>query len=90
MRGLLLLHCAAVVGSRSANVVLPGSSQQKTKPHPLGAAPTDSLLAPAPGRRAAQCLSSIATLLHDTYLPLYMSEVLHMSNTKAGVGAACQ
>jgi MFS-type transporter involved in bile tolerance (Atg22 family) len=29
-------------------------------------------------------LSSIATLLHDTYLPLYMSEVLHMSNTKMG------
>lgn len=31
---------------------------------------------------AAQCLSSIATLLHDTYLPLFMSEVLGMSNTK--------
>ena len=33
---------------------------------------------------AAQCLSSIATLLHDTYLPLFMSEVLGMSNTKVG------
>ncbi|KAL4428062.1 hypothetical protein ABPG75_002151 [Micractinium tetrahymenae] len=32
----------------------------------------------------AQCLSSIATLLHDTYLPLFMSEVLGMSNTKMG------
>lgn len=31
---------------------------------------------------AAQMLSSVSTLLHDTYLPLYMSEVLHMSNTK--------
>lgn len=32
---------------------------------------------------AAQMLSSIATLMHDTYLPLFMSEVLQMSNTKA-------
>ena len=31
---------------------------------------------------AAQMLSSVATLLHDTYLPLFMSEVLHMSNTR--------
>lgn len=33
---------------------------------------------------SAQMLSSISTLLHDTYLPLYMSEVLQMSNTKMG------
>ena len=26
-------------------------------------------------------LASIATLMHDTYLPLYMTEVLHLSNT---------
>ncbi|PSC70904.1 MFS transporter [Micractinium conductrix] len=32
----------------------------------------------------AQLLSSVATLLHDTYLPLFMSEVLHMSNTRMG------
>lgn len=29
-------------------------------------------------------LSSIATLMHDTYLPIYMSDVLHMSNTGMG------
>jgi hypothetical protein len=37
---------------------------------------------------AAQCLSSIATLLHDTFLPLYMSEVLGMSNTTVRPAAA--
>jgi hypothetical protein len=27
-------------------------------------------------------LASVATLLHDTYLPVYLSEVLHLTNTK--------
>ena len=30
----------------------------------------------------AQALSSVATLIHDTYLPLYLSEELKLSNTK--------
>lgn len=29
-------------------------------------------------------LCSVATLIHDTYLPVYLSEVLHLSNTKIG------
>ncbi len=29
-------------------------------------------------------LSSIATLIHDTYLPLYLQDVLGLSNTKVG------
>ena len=33
---------------------------------------------------AAQALSSVATLVHDTYLPVYLSEELKLSNTKAG------
>eukprot|EP00887_Chlorella_sp_A99_P000958 scaffold5.g958.t1 len=33
---------------------------------------------------SAQMLSSIATLMHDTYIPLYMAEVLHMSNASMG------
>ncbi|DBA86812.1 hypothetical protein WJX79_000242 [Trebouxia sp. C0005] len=32
----------------------------------------------------AQALSSVATLIHDTYLPLYLSEELKLSNTKIG------
>lgn len=32
----------------------------------------------------AQMLCSVATLIHDTYLPVYMSDVLHMSNSKIG------
>ena len=31
---------------------------------------------------AAGALSSVATLIHDTYLPIYLSEVLGLSNTK--------
>ena len=31
----------------------------------------------------AQALSSVATLIHDTYLPLYLSEELKLSNSKA-------
>lgn len=27
-------------------------------------------------------LCSVATLIHDTYLPVYLSEVLHLSNSK--------
>lgn len=34
----------------------------------------------------AQALSSVATLIHDTYLPLYLSEELKLSNTKASQG----
>ncbi|KAL4428064.1 hypothetical protein ABPG75_002153 [Micractinium tetrahymenae] len=34
--------------------------------------------------RGAQLLSSFATVLHDTYLPLFLSEQLGMSNTKMG------
>ncbi|RMZ55697.1 hypothetical protein APUTEX25_005738 [Auxenochlorella protothecoides] len=30
----------------------------------------------------AQMLCSVATLIHDTYLPVYLSEVLHLSNSK--------
>ena len=33
----------------------------------------------------AQALSSVATLIHDTYLPLYLSEELKLSNTKVSV-----
>ena len=33
----------------------------------------------------AQALSSVATLIHDTYLPLYLSEELKLSNTKASL-----
>ncbi|EFN58148.1 hypothetical protein CHLNCDRAFT_141928 [Chlorella variabilis] len=47
-----------------------------------GQAPPIAAVRPA-ALAPAQMLSSIATLLHDTYLPLYMSDVLHMSNTKA-------
>lgn len=32
----------------------------------------------------AQMLCSVATLIHDTYLPVYMSDVLQMSNSKIG------
>ena len=32
----------------------------------------------------AQMLCSVATLIHDTYLPVYMSDVLGMSNSKIG------
>ena len=31
---------------------------------------------------SAGALSSVATLIHDTYLPIYLSEVLGLSNTK--------
>lgn len=31
----------------------------------------------------AQALCSVATLIHDTYLPVYLSDVLKLSNTKA-------
>ena len=34
---------------------------------------------------SAQALSSVATLIHDTYLPLYLSEELKLSNTKVGL-----
>jgi hypothetical protein len=30
----------------------------------------------------AQALCSVATLIHDTYLPVYLSDVLKLSNTK--------
>ena len=33
---------------------------------------------------AAQMLCSVATLIHDTYLPVYLSDVLHLSNQKIG------
>ena len=32
-------------------------------------------------------IASIATLIHDTYLPLYMREVLGLSNTSVGLPA---
>ncbi len=32
----------------------------------------------------SQMLSSIATLIHDSYLPIYMSEVIGLSNVKIG------
>ena len=32
----------------------------------------------------AQMLCSVATLIHDTYLPVYLSDVLHLSNSKIG------
>ena len=34
---------------------------------------------------ASQALSSVATLIHDTYLPLYLSEELKLSNTKVSL-----
>lgn len=37
---------------------------------------------------SAQALSSVATLIHDTYLPLYLSEELKLSNTKVTFAAA--
>lgn len=33
-------------------------------------------------------LCSVATLIHDTYLPVYLSEVLHLSNSKVRGGGA--
>lgn len=30
----------------------------------------------------SQMLCSVATLIHDTYLPVYLSDVLHLSNSK--------
>lgn len=30
-------------------------------------------------------LSSVSTLIHDTYLPLFMSEVLQLSNARVSV-----
>lgn len=30
----------------------------------------------------AQALCSVATLIHDTYLPLYLQDVLGLSNTR--------
>jgi hypothetical protein len=33
-------------------------------------------------------LCSVATLIHDTYLPVYLSDVLHLSNTKVRATAA--
>eukprot|EP00210_Caulerpa_lentillifera_P003227 g3082.t1 len=33
---------------------------------------------------AGQMLCSIATLIHDTYLPVYMQDVLQLTNTKIG------
>ncbi len=30
----------------------------------------------------AQALCSVATLIHDTYLPIYLQDVLGLSNTK--------
>lgn len=39
---------------------------------------------------SAQALSSVATLIHDTYLPLYLSEELKLSNTKVTLStSAC-
>jgi hypothetical protein len=32
----------------------------------------------------AQALCSVATLIHDTYLPVYLSDVLHLSNASIG------
>ena len=31
----------------------------------------------------AQALCSVATLIHDTYLPIYLQDVLGLTNTKA-------
>ena len=31
---------------------------------------------------SAQALCSVATLIHDTYLPLYLQDVLGLSNTR--------
>lgn len=39
---------------------------------------------------AAQALGSVATLMHETYLPVYLSDTLHLSHTKArGAPAGC-
>lgn len=35
------------------------------------------------GAVTAQALCSVATLIHDTYLPIYLQDVLGLSNTKA-------
>lgn len=35
----------------------------------------------------AGSLSSVATLIHDTYLPLYLQDVLGLSNTKVSTPA---
>jgi hypothetical protein len=32
-----------------------------------------------------QTLSSVATLIHDSYLPVYVQDVLGLSNTKVGI-----
>jgi hypothetical protein len=33
----------------------------------------------------AQALCSVATLIHDTYLPVYLSDVLHLSNSSVSL-----
>eukprot|EP00889_Picochlorum_renovo_P002821 jgi/Picre1/29851/NNA_005233.t1 len=58
------------VGSKLKQLVTPFSNPEANK----------KMLALA----TAQMLCSVATLIHDTYLPVYMSDVLQMSNSKIG------
>ncbi len=37
----------------------------------------------------AQALCSVATLIHDTYLPIYLQDVLGLSNTKVPRASGC-
>ena len=43
---------------------------------------TQTSQAIAHGAVTAQALCSVATLIHDTYLPIYLQDVLGLSNTK--------
>jgi hypothetical protein len=38
----------------------------------------------------AQALCSVATLIHDTYLPIYLQDVLGLSNTKVRLCHTCR
>ena len=62
-----------------------GSSSEQ-KPSALKALLTPFSDSAANAKLLALCgagaLSSVATLIHDTYLPIYLSEVLGLSNTK--------
>jgi len=63
-----------------------GSSSSAEKPSALKALLTPFSDKAANAKLLALCgagaLSSVATLIHDTYLAIYLSEVLGLSNTK--------
>ncbi len=64
----------------------PAGNPSEAKPSALKALLTPFSDSAANAKLLALCgagaLSSVATLIHDTYLPIYLSEVLGLSNTK--------